>query len=324
MPLHFLIVASISLITGIVFFLTDFYEQHRPKLHVSLIEGVSIAYFFLVLLPEISENIPEIPFDLAIFKFLFIVLGFVCVYVSEKLILQKVEANSQKRMRKLMVKEKTLEEVEKNIEQILTRELSSDELDDDSLKDITTYLISLNKKEEEFKSEINQYKIKIQTHISEDLSRLRLLTNFTYHFLIGIIIVGLLTDELINNPIIPTVLFFFFAWFRALLYYRSDSPQIFSDLDICEIEIEEKSKTKCVLSCATLLGVIIGLSLELIFPIELGIIYLLFSFISGVIMYTIFREVIPQKEKGSSLYFLIGFFGFTILIVILDIYSSVI
>ena len=50
----------------------------------------------------------------------------------------------------------------------------------------------------------------------------------------------------------------------------------------------------------------------------------LYSFISGVIMYTIFREVIPEKEKGNSLYFLIGFFGFTILIVILNLYSSLI
>ena len=172
--------------------------------------------------------------------------------------------------------------------------------------------------------EINRYKIKIQTHISEDLRRLRLFTNFTYHFLIGIIIVGLLTDNLIINPIIPTILFFFFAWFRALVSYRSESPQIFSDLDICEIEIEEKSGTKYFLSSSTLLGVLIGLILEIVFPIELEIIYVLYSFISGVIMYTIFREVIPEKEKGNSLYFLIGFFGFTLLIFILNLYSSII
>jgi len=40
-------------------------------------------------------------------------------------------------------------------------------------------------------------------------------------------------------------------------------------------------------------------------------------------MYTIFREVIPQKEKGKPLYFIFGFFGFTILIVIINVFSNV-
>ena len=323
MSLQFLVVVSISLVMGIIFFLTDLYEKSHPRLHISLIAGISIAYFFLVILPEISENIPEIPFDLTIFEYIFVVLGFVFVHVSEKVILQKVEANSQKRMRKLMLKERTLEEVEENIEQILKKEISSEIFDEFALKDIANTLDSLNKQEAAFKSEINQYKMKIQTHISEDLRRLRFFTNFTYHFLIGVIIVGLLTDELISNPIIPTILFFFFAWFRALISHRSETHQIFSDLDICETIIEEKSKKKYILPSSTLLGVFIGLFLEIFYPIELEIIYVLYSFVSGVIMYTIFREVIPEKEKGKPLYFLIGFFGFTLLIVILNLFTNI-
>lgn len=323
MAIQFLIVVSISLVMGIVFFFTDLYEKKHPTLHVSLIAGISLSYFFLIILPEISENIPEYPFNLTIFEYLFVVLGFVFVHVSEKMILQKVEANSQKRMRKLMLKERTLEEVEKNIEGILTREVYNEELDKIALKEIVTTLNDLNKQEESFKVEINQYKIKIQTHISEDLRRLRLFTNFAYHFLIGVIIVGLLTDVLIADPIIPTILFFFFAWFRALISHRTGVPQIFSDLDIYEIVTVKNSKQKFILPSSTLLGVIFGLILEILFPIELELIYVLYSFISGVIMYTIFREVIPQKEKGKPSYFLIGFFGFTILIVIINIFTNI-
>ena len=323
MAIQFLLIVPISLVMGIVFFFTDLYEKKHPTMHVSLIAGISLSYFFLVILPEISENIPEYPFELTIFEYLFVVLGFVFVHVSEKMILQKVEANSQKRMRKLMLKERTLKDVEKNIELVLTREINNEELDDSALKDIASTLNSLNKQEEEFKSEISQYKIKIQTHISEDLRRLRFFTNFTYHFLIGVIIVGLLTDELITNPLIPTILFFFFAWFRALISHRTEAPQIFSDLDLFEIVIEKNTKQRYILPSSTLLGVLIGLFLEIIFPIQLELIYVLYSFISGVIMYTIFREVIPQKEKGKPLYFVIGFFGFTILIVIINLFTNI-
>ena len=323
MAIQFLLVVPISLVMGIVFFFTDLYEKKHPTMHVSLIAGISLSYFFLVILPEISENIPEYPFELTIFEYLFVVLGFVFVHVSEKMILQKVEANSQKRMRKLMLKERTLEEVEKNIELVLTREINNEKLDESALKDIASTLNSLNKQEEEFKSEISQYKIKIQTHISEDLRSLRFFTNYTYHFLIGVIIVGLLTDELIKNPIIPAILFFFFAWFRALISHRTEAPQIFSDLDLCEIVIEKNTRQRYILPSSTLLGILIGLFLEIVFPIQLELIYVLYSFISGVIMYTIFREVIPQKEKGKPLYFIIGFFGFTILIVIINLFSNV-
>ncbi len=323
MAIQFLLVISISLVMGTVFFFTDLYEKKHPRMHISLIAGISLSYFFLVILPEISENIPEYPFNITIFEYLFVVLGFVFVHVSEKMILQKVELNSQKRMRKLMIKERTLENVEKNIELVLAREINNEKLDEYALKDIASALNSLNKQEEEFKSEINQYKIKIQTHISEDLRRLRFFTNFTYHFLIGVIIVGLLRDELITNPIIPTILFFFFAWFRALISLRTEAPQIFSDLDICEINIDRNSRQRYLLSGSTLLGVMIGLILEIVYPIQLELIYVLYSFISGVIMYSIFREVIPQKEKGKSLYFLIGFFGFTVLIVIINIFTNI-
>ncbi len=318
---NFLIVAIVSLVFGIFFFIADFYEHQHPKLHISLIAGISLSYFFLVLLPEVAIGIPVIPFEIVIFEYLFVVVGFSFVHVTEKLILQKVEVNSQRRMRKLLQKEKTLEEVEKGIEKVLTKELTRESLDESAVRDIAQTITSLNQQEEEMLNEINRYKIKIQNRISEDLSHLRFFTNFTYHFLIGIILAGLLSIEFVSG-----ILFFVFAWSRAIITHRSEGHIIFTDLEIYEkTDISDNKIKKYLLSSAAILGILVMLILELIFQfnvLDLELFYILYSFISGVILYTIVREVIPEKEKGKPLYFILGFVGFTIIILILEILTS--
>ncbi|MHA1471635.1 MAG: hypothetical protein ACTSQW_00895, partial [Promethearchaeota archaeon] len=308
MSTTFVVIAVISLIFGILFFVVDFYERKHPRLNISLIAGISISYFFLVLLPEIAENIPVFPFELALFEYLFVLIGFVFVHTSEKLILQKVEYKSQRRMRKLIEKEKILQDVEENIENILTRELEKEEYDEIALRDIALTIADLHKQGGGFKDEINRYKAKIQTHINEDLNNLRFFSNFTYHLLVGIIVVGLLAIELVGG-----ILFFIYAWFRAIISYRSEGHIIFTDLDIFETHEEKVNKTrKYILALASLIGVIIGLTLDWIGFEYTELFYILYSFIAGVILYTIVREVIPEKEKGNISYFIIGFVGFTV------------
>jgi len=318
MTISFAFLVAISIIFGVLFFIVAFYERKHPKLDISLIAGISIAYFFLVLLPEIAENIPQFPLGLKLFEYLFVVIGFVFVHVSEKVILQKVESKSQRRMRKLIVKEKTLEEVERNIEKILTRELEHEDLDTLALKDIAQTISALNEQEQEFKTKINRYKSKIQKHINEELAKLRFFTNFTYHFLVGIIVVGLLAMDLITG-----ILFFLFAWFRAIITNRSESHLIFTDLEIYEtFNIEENITKKYILAFANLIGILIGIGLDLILFEYTEMFYVLYSFISGVILYTVVREVIPEKEKGKPLYFLIGFVGFTVVIFFINLFTS--
>lgn len=320
MTISFTVIAIISLVFSVLFFIVDFYQQKHPKLNVSLIAGISISYFFLVLLPEIAENIPVIPLELTFFEYLFVLIGFVFVHISEKLILQKVESKSQKRMRKLIKKEEILQRVEENIENILTKELEKDDLDDMALKDIALTIADLHKQGGEFKEEINRYKTKIQTHINEDLSSLRFFTNFSYHLLVGIIVVGLLTIDLIAG-----ILFFLFAWFRAIITNRSESHIIFTDLDIYDTyDINENMIRKYVLALSNFLGVLIGLFLDLMYFEYTELFYIFFSFVSGVILYTIVREVIPEKEKGQPLYFLVGFIGFTVIIFTISIFTSLI
>jgi len=318
MSINFTFIAVISLVFGALFFVVDFYERKHPKLNISLIAGISISYFFLVLLPEIAENIPIFPFELTIFEYLFVLIGFVFVHTSEKFILQKVEYKSQRRMRKLIEKEKILKEVEENIEKILTRELEKEVFDAEALKDIAQTIADLHKQGKGFKKEINNYKAKIQTHIKEDLNNLRFFTNFSYHLLVGIIVVGLLAIDLIAG-----ILFFLFAWFRAVITNRSESHIIFTDLEIYDTyDIDEKRTRKYVLALSNFLGVLIGLILDLIGFEYTELFYLFYSFVSGVILYTIVREIIPEKEKGNPSYFLIGFVGFTIVIFIIDILTN--
>ena len=313
MTISFTVIAVVSLIFGALFFLVDFYQRTHPKLNISLIAGISISYFFLFLLPEI---IPVIPFELTFFPYLFVLIGFVFVHITEKLILQKVEFKSQKRMRKLIKKEKILLRVEENIESILSKELEKDDLDNLAVKDIAQTIADLHKGGEAFKEKINHYKVKIQTNINQDLSNLRFFTNFSYHLLVGIIVVGLLAfEEEGEAKPIGGILFFLFAWFRAIITNRSESHIIFTDLEIYDTyDVDENITRKYVLALSNVLGVIIGLLLDLIGFEYSELFFIFYSFTSGVILYTIVREIIPEKEKGKPIYFLIGFIGFTVLI----------
>jgi zinc transporter ZupT len=312
-----IILVILAFIFGALFFVADYFEHEHHQLHASLIAGISLSYFFLVVLPEISEGLPEYPLHLRMFEYLFILIGIMFVHVSEKIILQKVEAKSQKRMRKLIKMESDLEMVEKNIEHVLHQETAKDVLDKDAIKEITRVMTELTEKSHEIMAEINEYKTKIQNHINKDLAEFRFFTNFSYHFLIGIILVGLLFIEFIG-----AFLFFIFAWFRTIVTNRKERHIIFTDLDIYEIsDFNESQIKKVILALSVLIGVIFGLMFEFILPlqIELELIYLLYSFISGVILYTIIREVAPERELGSPLLFLIGAIGFAVLIFIIRI-----
>ncbi|MHA2180822.1 MAG: hypothetical protein ACXAAH_05300 [Promethearchaeota archaeon] len=319
MAVNFILVLILALVFGSFFFIADYFEHKFIKLHVSFIAGISVVYFFLIVLPEISERLPEFPFNLKVFEYLFVLIGFVFVHIVEKLILQKVESGTQKKMRKLLVKEKTLEDVEHNMERILTRELKHDKLDEEALKDIAQTLTVLNDQEEEMKSEINRYKIKIQDHINLDLHKFRLITDYVYHFLVGIILVGLLSIETITG-----ILFFIYAFFRALVSKRSERHIIFTDLDIYEeSEHEHQPIVKIFISTAAFTGILIGLFMNFLIPISLELLFIFYSFISGIILYVIVREVIPEKEKGNPIKFLIGLVGFTLVIIIINFFTNV-
>jgi zinc transporter ZupT len=316
---NLIIVIVLSFSFGIFFFIADYYEHKIVQLHASFIAGISVAYFFLIVLPEIAEKLPAAPFELKLFEYLFVLLGFSFIHVTEKIILQKVESKTQKKMRKLIEKERILESVERNMEKILTNELKNENLDKSALRDIAQTLSNLNEQEEQMKIDINNYKRKIQNKINKELRRFRYTTDYIYHFLVGVILIGLLMIELVGG-----ILFFVYASFRTFITKRSEAHLIFTDLEIYEeVEYNEKIRIKCILGASALTGIIIGIIIKLIFQVNLELLFIFYSFVSGVILYTIVREVIPEKEKGDPLKFLIGLVGFALIIIILNIFTSV-
>ena len=319
MNVNFIIVIILGLAFGVLFFIADYFENKLIKVHASLIAGISVTYFFLIVLPEIAERLPKFPFDLKLFEYLFVLIGFTFVHVSEKLILQNVELKTQRKMRKLLKKEKILESVERNMEKILKKELSHENLDEAALKEIARTLSELNEQEEGMKIEINNYKIKIQNHINKELTNFRFITDYIYHFLVGIILIGLLRIELVGG-----ILFFIYALFRTVVTKRSEAHLVFTDLEIYEEKKHEEKPLIMYISCGSALtGIIIGLIINLFLPVNLELLFIFYSFISGVILYVIVREVIPEKEKGDPLKFLIGLVGFAVVIIIINIFTNV-
>ena len=273
----------------------------------------------MIVLPEIAERLPVFPFDLELFEYLFVLIGFSFIHISEKLILQKVEVKTQRKMRKLLKKEKILESVERNMEKILTKELTRENLDEAVLREIAQTLSELNKQEEGMKMEINNYKKKIQNHITKELTNFRFITDYIYHFLVGIILVGLLRIELIGG-----ILFFIYALFRTVVTKRSEAHLVFTDLEIYEDnKFEEEPIIKYLSYAAAPTGIIIGLLVNSLLPYNIELLFLFYSFISGVILYVIVREVIPEKEKGDPLKFLFGLVGFAVVIIIINIFTNV-
>ncbi len=313
MPLIEVIAVVLAIIGGIILILIDSYH-HLIRIHESLISGITISYFFLVVLPEISKGMPEYPLHLTNFEYLFVLLGFVTIHVSEKLILQKVENNSQKRMRELVQMEKNLEIVEHNMIHLISDELKNENHDEAILKELADTAVQLHNQENSVTQEILEQKAKITLHINKDLDELRWITQFIYHFLIGILLISLLLIEIISG-----ILFFMFAGSMALITNRSKKRKIFSDLDI-EIETHEvTSKWRHVLSGAALFGVIFGIILDLVFSLNLELIYQIFSFLSGVILYIIIRKEFPEKEKGKPMLFLLGVLGFTLFVLVFNL-----
>ncbi len=319
MSVNLIIVLILALAFGVLFFIADYFENKLIQVHASLIAGISVSYFFLIVLPEIAARLPEFPFHLKLFEYLFVLFGFSFVHVSEKIILQKVEVKTQTKMRKLLKKEKILESVERNMEKILTKELIHENQDEIALKEIARTLSELNQQEEQMKLEINSYKIKIQNKINKELTNFRMITDYIYHFLVGIILIGLLRIELLG-----AILFFIYAFFRTVVTKRSEAHLIFTDLEIYEEQkFEEKPIIKYLSSGSALTGIIIGLIINSFLPVNLELLFIFYSFISGVILYVIVREVIPEKEKGNPVNFLIGLVGFAIVIIIINIFTEV-
>ncbi len=198
---------------------------------------------------------------------------------------------------------------EKNLENYVFFYISHDENERLTLQDLAAKLDKFCQREEELEEESQNLKVRIQNRINEHLDSLHKYTNFGYHLLIGVILIQLLMHELST-----AILFFVFAMFKALTSKTSNDIQLFPGIEISE-EYHEPLYLKILFASAALIGVFIGFYISTVMHVPLVIIFLLFSFISGVILYTIIREVLPENESGRPLYFLLGILLFLIVII---------
>jgi len=314
--LLFIGLSIVAFICGVFFFVVDYYNETRKKQFnqriSSLIAGISLSYFFLVVLPEISDNMPEYPFRLNILKYLFVLIGFIFIHVSEKLIFQRVDKKARMRVKQLITMENNLDLVELDISGLIKKHLNEKDLDIYALKDLSRALSDLIEEENILKEQEISLKSKIQNHINKDLDRVHLWTTFAYHVIVGLILI-----QLFFIDVFAAILFFFFAFFKALISEPSHETIIFSDIPIFN-RIAHPKPVLIFFSLATLIGVLTGLILRVTATLSLEVLYILFSFISGVILYVIVRETIPEKEKGNAFYFLLGATVFFILILIIN------
>jgi len=200
-------------------------------------------------------------------------------------------------------------EKEKNLEKSLIFNILKDDNEKFILTELAEKLNTFCKQEDTLETQNYELKVKIQNHINEHLDELHLYTNYFYHLIIGIILLHLIMHDLIT-----AILFFVFALFKSLTSKTSNDIELFPGIEIHK-ESSEPLYIKIFLASAALTGVFIGLILNEFFHISIEIIFLLFSFISGVILYTIIREVLPENESGRPLYFLLGIIIFLVFII---------
>lgn len=74
MSVDLIIVVILAFTFGILFFIAEYFEHKLIQVHASLIAGISLAYFFLIVLPEIAERLPVFPFGLELFEYLFVLI----------------------------------------------------------------------------------------------------------------------------------------------------------------------------------------------------------------------------------------------------------
>ena len=165
---------AMAFLFGGAFFLVEIYHEKIHFLDDSVIAGISISYFFLIVLPEISENLPEFPLHLTAFEYFFVLLGFTFNHLSEKFILQRVESTTQHKARDLVHMEGNLELVEKSLEIMIAEELQLERQDADALRELTVTLLSLQTQEKQMWAEIEEKKSKIHDHILEHLNQLQI------------------------------------------------------------------------------------------------------------------------------------------------------
>lgn len=133
--------------------------------------------------------------------------------------------------------------------------------------------------------------------MKRELKELHAALFFVYHFIIGVVLFGILSKNIIAG-----MLFFFPVMFHSIISSAS-LPELHE-------RIKGISKLRFVLSMSTLLGISVSIIVSI--PQILDTIAL--GFVTGALLYIIIRDSMPKETKSKPLYFLFGVILYTILI----------
>jgi len=313
----------LGLVIGVLFLLTEFYHEKYcfeckgPKSkekQVSIIAGFSIAYFFLKLLPEIFQKLSHYNQEILTYSAIFV--GFCFIHLSEKMILKRVGNQCRTIIKDLVIKKKQLEIEGKITERKLNVELEREQWDKLTVRKLAETITGLNQQDKELKEHEKEIKMELESHLNKDLEKVHIVINYFYHIIVGLIIFNLLKDDLFSG-----ILFSFFAILKATISNTSNRHIKIFDINI-HTKIEEHTFIKILSITSVLTGVVVGLVFEFIYPLSSFVIFQCFAFISGIILYIIVREIIPQEEKGRPYYFISGATIFIIILIFIEILSA--
>ncbi|GAG73755.1 unnamed protein product [marine sediment metagenome] len=168
----------LGVIFGIVFFIVDIYNENKTKeINTSLIAGITVTYFFVILLPEIDSGLEELPFGL--YKFIGILIGFSTIHLTEKVILLRVEQKSQVKLKEIFKEEAEVIEKEKKVEKSLIKKLVETDKDNVTVENLVEKLYALeeiNKIQQIWIKEEQRLKEKLMKADLEKLSYLNILS----------------------------------------------------------------------------------------------------------------------------------------------------
>nr|NIO19738.1 hypothetical protein [Candidatus Aenigmarchaeota archaeon] len=120
---------------------------------------------------------------------------------------------------------------------------------------------------------------------------------FVYHFVIGILLVELVTINFISGLL----------FFIPILFHTAVSS---ASLKGIHVSIRERIILKIILSCSTLFGVLLAYSVL----IPLNVLHALLGFIVGSLLYIVIRDSIPKETVGKAIYFVLGVVVYTLII----------
>jgi len=122
---------------------------------------------------------------------------------------------------------------------------------------------------------------------------------FIYYFILGIILVELLSLSLLKG-----LLFFFIILFHSIVSAAS--------LKEIHQKMIEKRIFKIILSVSTLLGILFALFAK--FP--QSVYFILIGFVAGALLYIVIRDIIPKESDSRLMYFIFGALLYMVLIML--------